>query len=69
MPRTIYGPNGICDENFLVLFNRLGITKINATIEELNKTKGIAIQPNQKPITANSFASPRPIHSIFFTCL
>ena len=30
---------------------------------------GIEIQPNQKPITANNFASPKPMPSFFLTCL
>ena len=37
--------------------------------EEKNKINGIDIQPNQKPMTANSFASPKPIPSFFLTCL
>ena len=65
----IYGPKGISDENFLVLFNKLGTTKINAIMDELNITNGIEIHPNQKPITASSLASPKPMPSLFLTCL
>ena len=65
----INGPKGISDESFLLLSTKLGSTEIRATIEELNITNGIAIQPNQKPMTAKSFASPKPMPSLFLTCL
>ena len=41
------------------------------SLEHLDKNiiKGIASKPNQKPITAKSFASPKPIPSLFLTCL
>ena len=68
-PIIIKGPNGISDENFLLLFIKLGKTTNNATIEELNITNGIAIQPNQKPIADNNLASPNPIPSLFLKTL
>ena len=68
-PIIIKGPNGISDENFLLLLIKLGKTEISATIEELNITSGIAIQPNQKPIADNNFASPNPIPSLFLKIL
>ena len=34
-----------------------------------NIINGIESQPNQKPTTAKSFASPNPIPSFFRTCL
>ena len=68
-PIIIKGPNGISDENFLLLFIKLGKTVSSATIEELNITNGIAIQPNQKPIADNNFASPNPITSLFLKTL
>ena len=68
-PIIINGPNGISDENFLLLFIKLGITEIKATIEEVNRMNGTEIQPNQKPITANNFASPKPIPSFFLNIL
>ena len=37
--------------------------------EEIKITKGILIHPNQNPITANNFASPRPIPSLFLIFL
>ena len=37
--------------------------------EEVNIIIGTAIQPNQNPITAKSFASPKPIPSFFLTFL
>ena len=68
-PIIIKGPNGISDENFLLLFIKLGKTTNNATIEELNITKGIEIHPNQKPIADNNLASPNPIPSLFLKTL
>ncbi len=68
-PIIIKGPNGISEENFLLLFIKLGKTAIKATIEELNITNGIAIQPNQKPIADNNLASPNPIPSLFLKTL
>ena len=65
----IKGPKGISEENFLLLFIKLGKTEIKATIDELNITNGIEIQPNQKPIAANNFASPSPIPSLFLKTL
>ena len=63
------GPNGISDDRVLFFFIRLGITENKAIIEELKITKGIAIQPNQNPITDNNFASPKPKPSLFLKTL
>ena len=38
----------------------------NATKDEKNKIKGIDTHPNQKPIADKSFASPKPMPSLFF---
>ena len=45
------------------------MTLIKATAEEKNITKGIEIQPNQKPITETNLASPKPIPSLFLNFL
>ena len=60
-----YGPKGIWDESFFLFFIKSGITLIKATVDEKKITKGIEIQPNQKPITERSLASPNPIPSLF----
>ena len=65
----MYGPNGIWEENFLDLFIKLGITETNAIKDDRKTINGIDIQPNQNPMTANSFASPKPIPSFFLICL
>ena len=41
----------------------------NATKDEKNKIKGIDIHPNQKPIADKSFASPKPIPSLYLNLL
>ena len=64
-----YGPNGICVVIFFEFLIKSGITIKRAIIDERNIMKGIEIHPNQKPITANNFASPNPIPSFFLTCL
>ena len=68
VPNIINGPKGICDDNFFDLLNKSGKTLNNASIEEKNITNGIDIHPNQKPITAKSFASPKPMPSFFLNC-
>ena len=68
-PIIIKGPKGISEVSFLLLFIKLGVTVISATTEEINITNGIEIQPNQKPITANNFASPNHIPSLFLITL
>ena len=40
-----------------------------ATNDEIKIVKGILNHPNQKPTTANNFASPRPIPSLFLIFL
>ena len=65
----MYGPNGIWEESFFDFFIRLGITNNKAVIDDKNITKGIEIHPNQKPIADRSFASPKPIPSLFLNCL
>ena len=46
-----------------------GITEISAMIDDEKITKGTLTQPNQKPVTANNFASPNPIPSLLRICL
>ena len=65
----MYGPKGISEDKPFDFFNKLGVIEINAIIEDKNIIKGIDIQPNQKPITANNLASPNPIPSFFLICL
>ena len=65
----MYGPNGICEDIDFEFFNKLGITLNKAITEDKNITKGIEIHPNQKPIADKSLASPKPIPSLFLTCL
>ena len=65
----MYGPKGICEDIDFEFFNKLGTTLNNAITEDKKIINGIANQPNQKPITAKSFASPNPIPSFFLTCL
>ena len=65
----MYGPNGISEDILFVFFKRDGIAKTSAIKEEKNITKGKLAQPNQNPITANNFASPRPIPSFFLITL
>ncbi len=54
---------------FFVFLIKLGTEIIKADKEEKNKTKGIAIHPNQNPITDKSLASPKPIPSLFLNFL
>ena len=56
---------GICELNFFDFLIKSGVTEIKANTEEKNRTKGIEIHPNQKPITASNLASPSPIPSFF----
>ena len=63
------GPKGICEDIFFEFFIKLGIILIKAVTDDKNITKGIAIQTNQKPTTAKSLASPKPIPSFFLICL
>ena len=65
----MYGPKGIWEDIFLVLFTSEGRTINNATIEEVKIISGILNHPNQKPIAASNFASPRPIPSFFLNFL
>ena len=65
----IYGPKGICVDIFLDFLIKSGATLINAIVEDKNIIKGTASNPNQKPITASNFASPKPMPSFFLTCL
>ena len=65
----MYGPNGISEDILFVFFKRDGIAKTSATKEEKNITKGRLAQPNQNPIAANNFASPRPIPYFFLITL
>ena len=65
----IYGPKGISDDICFDLFIKLGITETNAIKDDRKTINGIDIQPNQNPMTANSFASPKPIPSFFLICL
>ena len=65
----IKGPNGICDVIFLDLLIKAGTTDINAMVEDKKMTNGTDCSPNQKPITAKSLASPKPMPSFFLTCL
>ena len=51
------------------LSNKLGIASANATKDEKNNIKGIETQPNQKPKADKSFASPKPIPSLFLSFL
>ena len=53
----------------LCLFNKPVITEIKPITAELKITNILQIQPNQKQIIANSFASPKPILSLFFKIL
>ena len=65
----MYGPKGICEDSDFEFFNKLGITLNKAITEDKNITKGIEIHPNQNPIADRSLASPKPIPSLFLTCL
>ena len=65
----MYGPKGICEDRDFERFNKLGITLNKAIIDDKKIINGIANQPNQKPMTAKSFASPNPIPSFFLSCL
>ena len=65
----IYGPKGICEDIVLEFFIKLGATLNKAMIDDKKIMNGIANQPNQKPMTAKSFASPNPIPSFFLSCL
>ena len=69
VPKIMYGPKGIWLDNFFEFLIKSGITLISANIEARKIINGIEIQPNQKPIAANNFASPKPIPSFFLICL
>ena len=68
-------------EDSILLDGKDGATDAFVFLDELAKTfsaggnnnlkitNGIEIHPNQKPITANNFASPNPIPSLFLICL
>ena len=66
-PIIRYGPKGILDCNCLFLFSKDGKTINKANNDEANITKGMLNKPNQNPITAINFASPKPIPSFFLT--
>ena len=52
------------------VFNRDEVKDLTIVdIDEMKITKGIAIQPNQNPITDSNFASPNPIPSLFLKTL
>ena len=53
----------------LDFLNKSGMANANATKDEKNKIKGIDTHPNQKPIADKSFASPKPIPSLFLNFL
>ena len=42
---------------------------MRAIADEKKITKGIEIQPNQKPINETNLASPKPIPSLFLNFL
>ena len=63
------GQKGFVTKIFFLFFIKSGITLIKATVDEKKITKGIEIQPNQKPITERSLASPNPIPSLFLNFL
>ena len=54
---------------FFDFFIRLGKEKPKAIKDEKIKMNGIEIQPNQNPKADKSFASPRPIPSLFLNFL
>ena len=54
---------------FLDFLIKLGKEKPKAVREEKINIKGIEIQPNQKPKADKSFASPKPIPSLFLSFL
>ena len=56
-------------ECIIDFLNKSGMANANATKDEKNKIKGIDTHPNQKPIADKSFASPKPIPSLFFNFL
>ena len=62
----INGPKGIFDLRFFFLLIKDGVKKTNPSTADTKRTKGIACQPNNKPIPAINLASPKPIPSIFF---
>ena len=62
----INGPKGIFDLRFFFLLIKDGVAKINPSTADIKRTKGIACQPNNKPIPVINLASPKPIPSIFF---
>ena len=65
----MYGPKGISEDICFDFIIKPGTTESNAITDDKKTIKGIDIQPNQKPTTANNFASPKPIPSFFRTCL
>ena len=62
----INGPKGIFDLRFFFLLIKDGVAKTNPSTAYIKRTKGIACQPNNKPIPVINLASPKPIPSIFF---
>ena len=68
-PITKWGPKGISVLKFFDFFIRLGKEKPKAIKDEKIKMNGIEIQPNQNPKADKSFASPKPIPSLFFNFL
>ena len=62
----INGPKGIFDLRFFVLLIIDGVAKTNPSNADIKRTKGIACQPNNKPMPVINLASPKPIPSIFF---
>ena len=62
----INGPKGIFDLRFFFLLIKDGVAKTNPSTADIKRTKGIACQPNNKPMPVINLASPKPIPSIFF---
>ena len=62
----INGPKGIFDLRFFFLLIKDGVAKTNPITADIKRTKGIACQPNNKPMPVINLASPKPIPSIFF---
>ncbi len=68
-PNTKYGPNGIEVLSVFDFLIKAGKEKPKPKIDEKIKMNGIEIQPNQNPKADKSFASPRPIPSLFLNFL
>ena len=68
-PITKCGPKGISVSRFFDFLIKLGKEKPKAVRDEKINIKGIEIQPNQKPKADKSFASPKPIPSLFLSFL